>query len=441
MNLCGLFFPTKIRKKQTISSIFFIFLMFFAIDTVIASTPDIGASLRTVAAIEQNYHFPSFFGPGNSIDSISQTLLRVTAEGEPNDRTEYEAHLVQSLDYSTANAGQGSFAIGLSSPQSAYRAFDAALNWSQGEESSAALWLDRFNLRLSFPDADLTVGRQAVTFGKAYFWNPLDVFMPFDPSQFDRDYKPGVDALRYDLYLSDLSGITMVGALGSKLAPPGAAARGPRTFAADWYGSALLARFFTTVGGWDYSLQVGKVYGGWQLGAGAVGETGPWQVRAEVAWFSASGNQPRSMLVTGDLLEDSLTAVVGIGRYYENTLDVEFEYFYNGTGDARDLDASFFRQQYGATRQLGRHILGAMASYEFDPLLKGQLVSLFSLSDRSSQFQPLLTRSLSDNSDVLVGATLNFGRRPEGMFSFSPDLKSEFGTYPNLYYAEYKVYY
>ncbi|MFH1538263.1 MAG: hypothetical protein ABIH66_04840 [bacterium] len=416
-------------------------VIFFVLEPAVGSAPDIGASLRTAAAIENNYYFPPFYGVDNSIDFISQALLRLTVEGEADENSDYEVHLVQNFDYSTAQAGQGGFAGGFSSSQNTYRALDAALNWSRGEESSAALWLDRFNMRFSFPNADLTIGRQAVTFGKAYFWNPLDVFAPFDPSQFDRDYKPGVDALRYDLYLSDFTGVTLVGAAGAKLSPPGSVARAPQSFAADWYGSALLARYFTTVNGWDYSVQGGKVHGGWQLGVGAVGEVGAWQTRVEAAWFSASGNPPRSMLVAGDLFEDSLTTVIGVGRYYENTLDIELEYFHNGSGDSRDLDTSFFRQQYGATRQIGRHILGGMASYEFDPLLKGQLVTLVSLTDRSSQFQPLLTRSLSDDSDVVFGATLSFGRRPEGMFSFSPEIKSEFGTYPNLYYAEYKIYY
>ena len=78
---------------------------------------------------------------------------------------------------------------------------------------------------------DLTAGRQAITFGKAYFWNPLDVFFPFDSSQIDREYKPGVDALRIDVPLGAFSGLNLVGAAGRTDAKAGGS-RG--RLAADW---------------------------------------------------------------------------------------------------------------------------------------------------------------------------------------------------------------
>ena len=60
-----------------------------------------------------------------------------------------------------------------------------------------AEWAELYESKeAAFRFAGLTIGRQAVSFGKAHFWNPLDVFLAFDPFQFDRDYKPGVDAQR-----------------------------------------------------------------------------------------------------------------------------------------------------------------------------------------------------------------------------------------------------
>jgi len=90
-----------------------------------------------------------------------------------------------------------------------------------------------------------------------------------------------------------------------------------------------------------------------------------------------------------------------------------------------------------------------------------------SASDRSSLLSPSLVYSISDEADLVVGAMLAFGPRPkareyevavqmplppedgvcvEGAPSMGaplpyPELKSEFGTYPNIYFGEVKFYF
>jgi len=171
-------------------------------------------SLRIIGALIHNYDFPPFFGKDNNTDEYSQTILRLTAGGRPNDRLTYEIHLLQSLTYFSARAAPGAGAFDLTAGKSRYRALDEAWDWLSEDKTTASLWFDRFNLKIALPSADITLGRQAITFGKAYFWNPLDVFLPFDPNQFDRDYKAGVDALRFDIPLGNFSGFTLVGVLG-----------------------------------------------------------------------------------------------------------------------------------------------------------------------------------------------------------------------------------
>ena len=57
--------------------------------------------------------------------------------------------------------------------------------------------LDRFNLQLNFESGDLTIGRQAISFGAARFINPTDVFIPFDVRTFNTEYRTGIDAVRF----------------------------------------------------------------------------------------------------------------------------------------------------------------------------------------------------------------------------------------------------
>jgi hypothetical protein len=397
-------------------------------------------NVRTNGALVNNYDFPPFFGEDNEIDQLLQTILRLTAGGRPSDRLAYEIHLAQSLTYFSAGAA-GSGAFELEAGKKRYRALDEEWQWLSEDKVTATLGLDRFNLKIALPRADITVGRQAITFGKAYFWNPLDVYAPFDPAQFDRDYKAGVDALRLDVPMGSFSGFTLVGVLGRELDSTGNYVSGDGTWDACWYGSSVLARFFTNFKGWDLAFQGGKIYGGYQLGGGLVGEIDVIAVRAEAAYFWADETLPLPSPLEGDLIEDNFVGVLGLGHRFENTLSLELEYLYNGAGDDDDLTSAFVRFQGGITLHMGQHLTGLLVSYDLLPILVGQLAFIYSLSDSSFLLQPLLNLSLTDDADLILGATINSGQRPEGDLIQGIEIKSEFGTFPDLYFFQVKYYF
>jgi len=310
------------------------------------STFGLDGRLSTTNLLIDNYDFEPFFDDRNT-DRTSQNVLRLIAAGRPTEQLHYEVHGVQSYTYSTSRRETGSSLFGTSGTDTRYRSLDATWDWYESSKSLASLWLDRFNLKAALAKADITVGRQPITFGKAYFWNPLDIFLPFDPRQFDRDYKAGVDALRMDIPLGSFTGINLISVAGRELDYSGNYVD-DGTLNASWYGSALLARTFTTFQGWDMALQGGKVYSGYQLGGGLVGEIGPVETRAEAAYFWAQDSEPLPFPLEGDLVEDSFTGVLGFGHRFENTLTLEIEHFYNGAGDSNDLDAPLRQRQHPA---------------------------------------------------------------------------------------------
>ncbi len=232
--------------------------------------------------------------------------------------------------------------------------------------------------------------------------------------------------------------MTFVYAPGATAALPGMPDRAPGSLRADWNGSALLARYYGSRHGWDYSIQGGKIYGGYHYGGGLVGEVGPYQLRVEASLFLADDSPALPYPLTGNLFDDSTTAVFGIGRYYKSSLDLEVEYLYNGAGDPDDYYTAYLRRAYGGSLSLGRQIIGVTATYEFSPLINGRLAALHSLSDQSAQLQPVIIRSLTDNSDAVFGATLDFGHRPAADPITGIRLRSEFGTYPNYFFSQYK---
>lgn len=361
-----------------------------------------GASVRTLGAI---------FTGDQKTDALSQTIARGTSRFE-RDRLAVEVHLVQTLTVTDLESPLGG-AVDLAPVEPLYRAADLSWEWLEERRAQAVLSLDRLNASMSFAWGDVIAGRQAVTFGKTFFWNPLDLFSPFDPNQFDRDYKPGVDALRVEIPLDSFSGLTVVGAPGRERTAAGRFVDGERTLGASWRGSALIGRWYANVRHWDLALQSGKVYGGAHAGAGAVGDWKGWQLRAEAAQFFADGDS--SPLPPGAAAEgrSHLSAVLGTGRFFTSDADVESELYFNGVGEA------------GANRWLW----GFLLRDQFHPLASAQVGPIVSINDGSAQIQPQLTVSLADEIDFLLGLILNVGPR-----------SSEFGGDPDIVYAEFKWY-
>ena len=119
----------------------------------------------------------------------------------------------------------------------------------------------------------------------------------------------------------------------------------------------------------------------------------------------------------------------------------ELEYLYNGAGDSDDLNASFVRSITGNILQMSRNLTGFLISYEFLPILVGQMIWLHSWDDPSSSIQPVLTWSAADNMDLLIGANINLGDRPTGTSVQNFQIQSEFGTFSNLYFFQFKWYF
>jgi hypothetical protein len=401
----------------------------------------IDGSVRTVGVLVDNYDAPLIFGEDNDWDGISQSVLRLVVAGRPSERISYEFHPLTVVSFSTGNEAPGSSPFSIVAETTRFRALDLTTEPVDETDMTLSLSIDRAAVKVAFAAADLTLGRQAITFGKAYFWNPLDVFFAFDPRQFDREFKPGVDAARLDVALGFFSGLTLVGAAGSTIDAAEAARRGD-TFDATWFGSAVLMRAYTNLEGWDVVAQGGKVYGGYQIGAGAVGEVGPLELRLEGTYLFADEDDSPSLPepLRGSLVESHATVVAGIGHRFPSSLTLELEYLFNGSGDPDNLDAALVRFATGDSFHLSRHITGSFVSYEILPILVGQIVWLQSFDDGSGQVQPSFVYSIADEAECIGGATLSYGDRPSTAFGLAK-LETEFGTFPAFYFLEIKFYF
>lgn len=416
---------------------------------------ELGGSFRTVAALLDNYDEPLLFGEGNGVDGLSASVLRLTARGGAAGVVDFEAHLVQEAVFMTARTrGETAVSTAVAGATARYRALRLSRRWVEEDDVSASLFLDRLACKVPWGRADVTLGRQAVNFSQAWFWNPLDVFLPFDPAAFDRSYKPGVDALRADVALGPFSSFSLVAAAGNKLdlaAGENGLRLAKRDFSDEpWYGSALVARGRSTISHWDVSLQGGKVYGGWQVGGGFSGEAGPLGLRGEATYFFADGGErfrlPDPDSTTGfreaALVADHGTFVIGVDHRFESSLYLGAEYFFNGAGDEDDPAVALARAALGETTNIGEHYLGVVASYEIGPLLSGRLSWIHSFSDGSDLVSPVFTWSVADEAECVFGAVLGRGARPKrDTVTGRLEPGSEFGSSPGRYFSEVIFYF
>jgi len=85
---------------------------------------------------------------------------------------------------------------------------------AEGHKHELVQNLDRLNVQWQTSAGDLTVGRQAMTFGSARVINPTDVFLPFNVQAFNTEYRVGIDGIRFQRPLGDLGELDLGIVLG-----------------------------------------------------------------------------------------------------------------------------------------------------------------------------------------------------------------------------------
>jgi hypothetical protein len=288
-----------------------------------------------------------------------------------------------------------------------------ALDWPVANSSHFS-WrheVDRAAVALHLPRVELTVGRQAIGWGRGVLFSAVDLFSPFSPLEGDREWRRGVDALRADIRLTDRASADLVAALGPAFESSILAGR-LRGFAGDVDIEVLGgSRARDLFGGVTTSMALGK--------AEAHGEVAVFRAPTALRNGSTAGRT-----VVKAVAGSSYRFALGSG------LLVFLEYHYSGFGARRPGDVltllsdATFRDRFvrGDMQILGQHALAASASYEASPELALSALWLQSPVDGSGVVAPSATLTLGDKASLLATAYLPYGRRPRGV-----DLRSEYG--------------
>ena len=295
------------------------------------------------------------------------------------------------------------------------------LDWSFDSKQSH-LMLDRLNMQFETERLNLKVGRQPVNLATTFYFTPNDFFAPFAAQTFFRAYKPGVDALRADIQLGELSQLSLISVMGYRTDPLADNGWSNRI---DATRSSYLTRVSSVFGDFELALLAGSVKKDVVLGTDFQGELFEWLgIRGEghLLWPDSP------------LLKTRMEFALGLEHRWENSLTIRLEQFYHGSGVTSATAYNLAASNSGF--YLARHYSAAGVSYEFTPLLTGDATTIYNWIDQSALVALYALYSLTDESELAVSGTVTLGDKPQGAV-----IQSEFGLYADSISIEYRAYF
>lgn len=281
------------------------------------------------------------------------------------------------------------------------------------DSTHAGYELDRAVYRYHFDTASLGIGRQPIDWGSGRFWQPLNVFGAFAPTDLDTDFKSGIDALSLDWYPSTFSSLSAAYVFSPQ----------DNDLLED--SGALYYRHQVGVSS-EMSLLAGSIVGNRAIGGSYESSWQGMGWRIEGAHYNLEESD-----------EDALFWIAGIDYQFDNGTLIAAEWYENSRGATHVSDlASMQTDQlvlYGLQQQLGRQVLGITMAKDLTPLLHGGYTLLVSsLKDDEGKLstsllhQLNLTYSVSNESDLLLSLLMPNGR---GLNQLD-QVQSEFGHIP-----------
>lgn len=309
-----------------------------------------------------------------------------------------------------------------------------------GEGDHVALYqnLDRLYLTASAPSFDLFAGRQAIAWGSAHAINPTDIFAPFLYTEIDTEDRIGVDAARLRVPAGSLGEIDAGYVAGEDF---------------EWKQSSAYLRGKFYAAKTDFSLLLigfrENLLAGFDV-TRAVSGAGAW-CEAAYVWANALNSDERV-----DDEKDYLRLSAGADCSFGAGVYTFLEYHYNGAGsnDPENCLANSLSNptayRDGAVYLLGRHYIIPGVSWQVTPLTTLFIETMANLSDGSLLFAPYIEYNASENIYLSLGGYAAIGDNPEAITlrppvgdngAMIPRFNSEFGAYPNQYYAFLRYYF
>jgi len=309
---------------------------------------------------------------------------------------------------------------------SLFRYHELATNWvDEGSDSNSSrigYEVDRALYKRRFDNMTLAVGRQPIDWGSGRFWQPLNIFGAFAPTDLNTDFKAGIDALVFDYYPSAFSSLTAAYVLK------------PQD-----------NRELENSGALHYRRQVGEI-SELSLLAGGVSGNNVIGTAFESAWGGMGWRVEAAHYTLKETDEEFLFWIAGVDYQFEDGTLVIAEWYNNQRGAKSEADMGAMQDDllvvYGLQQQLSSKVLGLSLARDITPLLNGSytlLVAGLNEAQLTSSWlhQLTFTYSVSNESDLLFSLLLPNGK---GMDS-ADQVRSEYGYLPTAMTLRYRFYF
>jgi hypothetical protein len=257
--------------------------------------------------------------------------------------------------------------------------------------------LDRLYLALNRQWGSVRVGRQAVTWGNGFVFNPMDLFNPFPPTAIDRDYKVGDDMINAQFSLSQLGDVQLLYV----------ARRNPDTDEVESDQASLAGKLHFALATTEFDLMGSKHFEDNVVGVGSTGYLGDTAWRLDGTWtFLDDGDDYLSMVANMDYS----------WVWFEKNFYGFVEYYFNGLGKDDYPDALLDpditdRLARGELFVLGRNYLSSHIQIELHPLFQVFFTAINNVEDPSGILQPYATWDITQNLQLTGGLSLSYGAK------------------------------
>lgn len=376
---------------------------------------DLTGYVRSLTGIhDTGYDLPA----GDRRSAFNAEVVRLEWGAAWGDRIRLDVHQRFQVQVSTDEEGFGSSVAGFGVSALPGRAVDLEWTWVDDERLRAWHDVDRLALSIRTSAADVTLGRQAITWGNAQIFPVADLWARFSPFELDTEEKPGVDAIRVLAYPAPGLELDAV-----------VADRGRRDDV------SAGARASLSLPGADVYVAGGRLWNEAMAMAG-------------VTWLLESTRLRAEGLVARDLEEGRWLdprATVGIDRIGARW-SVTGELHFNGLGTG---DPSGYLERLGSesfargeSYHLGRVHAGGSVAWTADRAEQLRLLGsvLFNLDDGSVALSPVGTWDVGAAVTLSLGGLLTSGDTP-AFTGPLPELASEYGSYGDLGYTRVSVYF
>ena len=257
--------------------------------------------------------------------------------------------------------------------------------------------LDRLYLALMPQWGSIKVGRQAITWGNGFVFNPFDLFNPFSPTAIDRDYKVGDDMINVQASIpkmGDLQGLYV-------------ARRDPDNDSVTTDQASLAGKLQVAAGTTEFEFMGAKHFEDHVAGAGTTGYIGDAAWRMDGTWTFLDDD------------DDYLSLVANLDYswiWFDKNFYGFVEYYFNGLGkdDYQDavLDPAIAeRVARGELFALGRNYLSGHVQVELHPLFQVFFTAINNVEDPSGILQPYATWDISQNLQLTGGVNVSYGAK------------------------------